>query len=547
MEPRDVAALLGSLVDKSLVVTAPGTAGEMRYRLLETVAEYAAERLDESGERAAVERRHLVAYRELARTADPLLRGPAQRHWLDRLETEYENLRTALRRAVADRDEQEALCLVLSLGWFWYLRGHRGEARHWAVAAAELGPSPFAPPVAPAPPLYVSCIAAPPPMAPELLTEARRGVRLFALANIEGDLQAMAGDDIQRELEGIVAAYRPGLPQTCRLPGVLWFFAVLLKGDFALMHEMADEAVRTCRELGYTWELAFTLQLRAKLRHERSGLDQGATDDADESLEIFLRLGDAWGAAEALSGRGETREQLGEGTAAVEDYRAAIRWAQELGAHEQVLLLRSRLAGVFVEFGTEEEIAEGERVLREVVEQHGQHVGSEPLSYARIHLAQHYGSTGRLAEARDLLTALHREFESRGMRLFEGMAEGMLAWLSLREGRPADALVTVRGALAKTTGRVPGLVAPFMPVIQLLTAAEALGDLGGSEQAEIAARLVGAYDALRRPQSYRLSASERTGRERTEAAARAQLGDAMYERVYAEGFRLSLEEAAALV
>ncbi|MBI0384252.1 AfsR family transcriptional regulator, partial [Streptomyces albiflaviniger] len=119
VDPRDVAALLGSLVDKSLVVTAPGTEagpgtgpepgadGEMRYRLLETVAEYAAERLDESGERAAVERRHLVAYRELARTADPLLRGPAQRHWLLRLETEHENLRTALRRAVAARDEQE--------------------------------------------------------------------------------------------------------------------------------------------------------------------------------------------------------------------------------------------------------------------------------------------------------------------------------------------------------------------------------------------------------------------------------------------------------
>ncbi|GDY53078.1 hypothetical protein SVIO_037010 [Streptomyces violaceusniger] len=365
VDPRDVAALLGSLVDKSLVVTAPGTDpgtepgatdgttdGEMRYRLLETVAEYAAERLDESGERAAVERRHLVAYRELARTADPLLRGPAQRHWLLKLETEHENLRTALRRAVAARDEQEALCLVLSLGWFWHLRGHRAEAHHWATAAAELGPSPFAPPVTPAPPLYVSCIAAPPPMAPELLEEARRGARLFALSNIEGDLQAMVGANTQRELEGIVSAYRPGLPQSCRLPGVLWFFAVVLKGDFALLRGMADEAVRTCRELGYEWELAFNLQLRARVHNERNGEHEGAIRDADEALEIFRRLGDVWGTAEALAGRGETREQRGEGAAAAEDYRAAIRCAQELGAHEQVLFLRSRLAGVFVELGT---------------------------------------------------------------------------------------------------------------------------------------------------------------------------------------------------
>ncbi|MDT9693798.1 AfsR family transcriptional regulator, partial [Streptomyces sp. P9(2023)] len=67
--------LLGSLVDKSLVVAAPGDDGGMRYRLLETVAEYAAERLDEAGDRAEAERLHLVHYRELARHADPALRG----------------------------------------------------------------------------------------------------------------------------------------------------------------------------------------------------------------------------------------------------------------------------------------------------------------------------------------------------------------------------------------------------------------------------------------------------------------------------------------
>ncbi|MFG2580440.1 AfsR/SARP family transcriptional regulator [Streptomyces malaysiensis] len=550
VEPRDVAVLLGSLIDKSLVVTAPaaepGADGGMRYRLLETVAEYAAERLDESGERAAVERRHLVAYRELARTADPLLRGPAQRHWMVRLETEHENLRTALRRAVAARDEQEALCLVLSLGWFWHLRGHRAESRHWATAAAELGPSPFAPPVAPAPPLHISCTAAPPPMEPELLVEARRGVRLFALANIEGDLQAVVGEDTQRELEGIVAAYRAGLPQTCRLPGVLWFFAVILKGDLGMLREMADEAVRTCRELGYEWELAFTLQLRARIYNERSGEDEGAIRDADEALEIFRRIGDTWGAAEALAGRGETREQRGEGAAAAADYRAAIRCAQDLGAHEQVLWLRARLAGVFVEFGDEEEAAQGERMLREVVEQVPQ-VGAEALAYARVHLAQHCGTTGRVGEARALLVTLHGEFERRALKLFEGMAEGMLAWVDLLEGRPGDALATVRGGLVKTSGRMTGLIAPFIPVTQLLTAAEALSALGGPERAETAARLVGAYDTLRKPQYYRRSAIERTGQERTETAARAELGDAAYERAHAEGMGLTLEEAVALV
>ncbi|GDY53077.1 hypothetical protein SVIO_037000 [Streptomyces violaceusniger] len=123
----------------------------------------------------------------------------------------------------------------------------------------------------------------------------------------------------------------------------------------------------------------------------------------------------------------------------------------------------------------------------------------------------------------------------------------MLAWLDLLEGRPGDALESVRGALAKTAGRMTDLIAPHIPVTQLLTGAEALGGLGGAERAGTAARLVGAYDALRKPHYHRESAVERTGRERTEAAARAELGDAAYQRAYAEGTGLTLEEAAALL
>ncbi|QLH21346.1 BTAD domain-containing putative transcriptional regulator [Streptomyces sp. Rer75] len=549
VDPRDVAALLGSLVDKSLVVAAPGATGadgEMRYRLLETVAEYAAERLDETGERAVVERRHLVAYRELARTADPHLRGREQRVWLPRLETEHENLRTALRRAVAAGDEQEALCLVLSLGWFWNLRGHRGDGRHWSTAAARLGPNPFEPPVAPAPPLYTSCTAAPPPMEPEVLEEARRGVRLFALANLEGNMRAMDDDEFRQEMRGIVEAYRPGLPQNCRVPGVMWFFAVLLTGDLALMREVVDESVRTSRKLGYTWELAFTLQMRAKVMTQRGG-DPGeqARRDADESLELFIQLGDAWGVAEALSGRGETLELIGDGRAAADDYRAAIRYAEELDAHAQVSLLRARLAGLYVELGDETEAVEGERVLREVLAEPAQ-AGAEAASYVRMHLAHRCGLTGRVPEAREHLTVLHEEFASRALDLFQGLVEGMMAWLDLIEGQPGEALARIRGALSKTGDFMSQVVAPQVPVVQLMTAARALAALGGAERAALAARLFGTYDVLR-PGIQRIPVPEREDRKAGEAAVRAWLDDGSYERAYAEGGGLTVQEAAALV
>ncbi|MEU9790819.1 BTAD domain-containing putative transcriptional regulator [Streptomyces sparsogenes] len=549
VDPLDVAALLGSLVDKSLVVATPDATDGMRYRLLETVAEYAADRLEQAGERAAVERRHLVAYRELARTADPLLRGREQRRWLARLETEHDNLRAALRRAVAARDEQEALCLVLSLGWFWYLRGHRGEARQWSTAAAALGPNPFAPPVSPVAPLLESCTDRPPPMPPDVLDEARRGVRLLGLASIEGDLRGL-GDEAAEDLQGIVRAYRPGLPQTCRVPGFMWFYAVLLTGRFALLREVVEQGVRSCGELGYEWEKAMLLQLRAKVLSGPMGAEVGrgsreALRDADESLEIFTRLGDAWGAAEALSGRGELLEQRGEGEAAAADYRAAIGWAEKLGGHVQVSLLRARLGGAMVESPDEAEAAAGERILRAVVEQ-GPHAGSEALSYARLQLALRCGNTGATHEARDQLERLLAEFGRRALGLFEGVVQGLIAWLDLVDGRPQEALVRVRGAIAKVDDPLAEMVAPHIQVTHVLIGAWTLCDLGGPERTEAAARLVGAYDALRQPH-FRVLLSESAGRRRTEAALRARLGDAAYERAHAEGGGLSLEEATALV
>ncbi|MEU1669920.1 BTAD domain-containing putative transcriptional regulator [Streptomyces sparsogenes] len=550
VDPLDVAALLGSLVDKSLVVATPDATDGMRYRLLETVAEYAADRLEQAGERAAVERRHLVAYRELARTADPLLRGREQRVWLARLETEHDNLRAALRRAVAARDEQEALCLVLSLVWFWHLRGHRGEARQWSTAAAALGPNPFAPPVSPVAPLLEACTDRPPPMPPDLLDEARRGVRLIGLANIEGDMRELGDEEAREDLQGIVRAYRPGLPQTCRIPGFMWFYAVLLTGRFALLREVVEEGVRSCEELGYEWEKAMLLQLRAKILSGPMGAESGrgsreALRDADESLEIFTRLGDAWGAAEALSGRGELLEQRGEGEAAAADYRAAIGYAEQLEAHAQVSLLRARLGGAMVESRDEAEAAEGERILRAVVEQ-GPHAGSEALSYARLQLAMRCGNTGATHEARDQLERLLAEFGRRALGLFEGVVEGLIAWLDLLDGRPEAALARLRGAIAKVDDPLAEMVAPHIQVTHVLVGAWTLCDLGGAEHTEAAARLLGAYDALRQPH-FRVLLMEDAGRRRTEAELRARLGDAAYERAHAEGGGLSLEEATALV
>ena len=131
-----VAGLLARLVDRSLVVAEAAPAGQ-RYRLLETIGEYAGERLAAAGEaeRAGARARHARYHVGLAEEADGHLRGPDQRPWLDRLDLEAANVRLALDEAVGHGDAALALRLVGALSWYWYLRGRHREG-HRALGAA---------------------------------------------------------------------------------------------------------------------------------------------------------------------------------------------------------------------------------------------------------------------------------------------------------------------------------------------------------------------------------------------------------------------------
>ncbi|MFD8820725.1 AfsR family transcriptional regulator, partial [Streptomyces sp. NPDC059627] len=345
----------GSLVDMSGWGGAPwGVAGQggWRYRLLETVAEYAGERLDESDGRAAAERAHLTYYRELARTTEPSLRGPGQRAAIARLQLEYENLRTALRHAIAVRDEHEALCLLHSLFWYWQMHDQRVETRTWCADVMALGPDPFAAPMRPAEPVWQRCTDTPPPYTGELLTEARRGLHLAHMACMDTELDIWQTPEAQAKLRAVTEVYEPGMPQTCRAPGMFWFFAVMLTGGMDRLREILDAGVRTCRETpGYEWELAGSLAMRANLLANRAAWAGDATRDADEALEIFRRLGDDWGTAEAFSGRAESRERRGDYLAAAVDYEAAIERVGRLGARAQTAVLNARLGSVLIVSG----------------------------------------------------------------------------------------------------------------------------------------------------------------------------------------------------
>jgi non-specific serine/threonine protein kinase len=126
----DILAGLTTLVDHSLIRRREQPDGSMRFGLLETIREYGLERLEQHWERQDVSRRHAAYFLTRAEAAPNPLDGRQQVHWLDTLEAEHDNLRSALRWAV-EHDVETALRLAGALGIMWFVRGYLSEGRRW--------------------------------------------------------------------------------------------------------------------------------------------------------------------------------------------------------------------------------------------------------------------------------------------------------------------------------------------------------------------------------------------------------------------------------
>ena len=137
LEGLEVLDGLMSLADQSLV-RAEEIDGETRFRMLDTIREFAAERLDASGEREEMERRHSATFLALAEALTPRLTSDDQRRWLGRLERDHDNIRAVLDRAAATADGPTAIRLGFAMWRYWQKRGHLAEAsRRLRGIAAE--------------------------------------------------------------------------------------------------------------------------------------------------------------------------------------------------------------------------------------------------------------------------------------------------------------------------------------------------------------------------------------------------------------------------
>lgn len=138
---NDILDLLSHLIDKSLVLTEEH-GGSTRYRMLETIRQYAHEKLQESRETDSMQDRHLDFFLTLAEELEPQLRRERQQEYLNRLEREHDNLRAALEWALRMHRDTQMLRLGAALYLFWRQRDFWSEARKWFQVMLALGAKP---------------------------------------------------------------------------------------------------------------------------------------------------------------------------------------------------------------------------------------------------------------------------------------------------------------------------------------------------------------------------------------------------------------------
>ncbi|MGW0084036.1 AfsR/SARP family transcriptional regulator [Streptomyces sp. NPDC003393] len=504
-----VADLVGALVDKSLIVATPADGdGGMRYRMLETIHEYAVERAAEvPGLRAAAARRHRAWVRALVEEAEPLLRSAAQLPWIARLESELDNIRAALDRALAAGDEEEAGALVLAMGWFWWLRNYRREAAEWAQRVLCLGAAGADP--------VDALLDAPDGESGHPLRALRMDLRMLHLFLISESQppDEVRGERFQRYVARVRAAYEAGGPWAARMPGIIWPLTVYYAGTPDEVRPAMDRAVANCRAYGGDWETGVTLMFRTHLVVDSPGNLRGVDDDLAELRRLSRRVGDRWMRAQVCSASGEAAMARGRYEEARGEYEEALRLAHEVGAHAESPFLLARLAEIAYRSGDR---AGALSTLEEAGAAADRHRVADSRAFVALLRAQIALDDGDVAAARTVWEAARAESE-RGTPppQFEAMLGAVGALVAVGESGPERGLPLLADALRTA---VEQRCSEVVRAGLVDMAAEPLARLGELPRA---VRLLAAADRWRggRPRA----AQERAVADRIEAAARTAL------------------------
>jgi len=310
-----------SLIDKNLLRRVEQEAGTVRLAMLETIREYALERLLENYEEHAVRYAHARYYLALAEEAKPRLTTAEQMRWLDLLETEHNNLRAALRWSLQIEDVETTLRLAGALWRFWYVRGHLSEGMRWLDRALELEGGD-----------------------PALRARALRGGG--ELSHGQGDL------DRAQELCQEALAISSQLGDEAQIAEALngLAFVIRRRGEFARARAMHQEALELYRNLDDRWGVSRSMDLLG-----RAAAFQGDFEASlpllEEGLNMWRQVGDREGIAESTALIGMVALGKGNYATARSQLREARKIMDEVGDPRGVAKMTVGLADVCLNDG----------------------------------------------------------------------------------------------------------------------------------------------------------------------------------------------------
>jgi len=500
----DVLPVLASLVDKSLL-EATDSGGSVRYRMLETVKAFSAERLAEAGETDAVRRTHAEHFRELVELAEPKLRTGEQLVWIARLDADHDNLLGALRLAIDTGDADLAIRLVAVLGEYWNLRGRPAESMTWLRSALDV-----------------------PGQAPV----RQRSVTLFlyALGNIATEGTERTDLAMRRSLRAL-AEIRLLHRRHRREDG--WMEALIADGIWAMIRRDRSAAlvqIEKAQDDPDPWNRSLTRMMRAMLAENEGDVEQMYAD-LTEALAGFRSLGDRWGMSLAQRGLASHAMQAGDHARAVPALTEALRLLDELGTREGVPMLLVQRSQSRAELGD----TDGARAdLLQAREQAIRDASPGNEAFANAALGVLERRAGDLDSARELtdraldqLGAVSERFAPQAL----AMMHAMRAAVALDDGD-----LDLAGRLCRRAVEL-GAAAEDMPVLSAVVEASAAVELAAGD-AQRSARLLGVAAALRGMRSLPGQDVRRTAEQ-----AREALGDTAYQAEYDGG--ASLTRAAA--
>ena len=320
-EEADVVDVLQALVDKSLLIAERTTIGT-RFRMLETLREYGAERLAERGQLLAARAAHAGYVSRVVAEADTLLRGRHQLQALRRLDTEHEDVLAALRFLSDSGDASGALDLAVHLGWYWMLRENGQEARRWLQVALDV-PGADTSPLAPV---------------------ARGVLGMLALAT-DDTLPERARADLAATARTIRSTVLDH-PLVVLLPPLILMFAE--------RRQESDAALRPVLTHPDPWIRAVARLARIATA-ENDGDVATLRENVEASVAEWETLGDGWGLAAALNVRGQLRTMDGDLHGAADDLTQALRHVTDLGSRNDHVVIMVRLVDLRLRSGRADE------------------------------------------------------------------------------------------------------------------------------------------------------------------------------------------------